>query len=76
MKRHYNINNADDLIKSVKDNVSKYKAVPKGESQFGKKYEVVMNIKGPNGKVAKVLTGWIITPDSDTPRLTTIHVDK
>jgi hypothetical protein len=72
----YNINNADDLIKNVKDNVSKYKAVPKGESQFGKKYEVVMNIKGPNGKVAKVLTGWIITPDSDTPRLTTIHVDK
>lgn len=72
----YNLNNADDLIKNVKDNVSKYKAVFKGESQFGKKYEVVMNIKGPNGKTAKVLTGWIIAPDSDMPRLTTIHVDK
>jgi hypothetical protein len=71
----YNKDNYKDLIKAVKDNLNNYPAIPKGESEYGKSYEVTMMITGPNGKTAKIKTGWIIDKDSDIPRLITIYVD-
>ena len=39
-------------------------------------YEVVMNLVGPNGKAAKVLTGWIDDKNNGEMRLTTVHIDR
>jgi len=38
-------------------------------------YEVIMEITGANGKIAKVLTGWIDDSSNGEMRLTTAHVD-
>jgi hypothetical protein len=35
-----------------------------------------MNIKGENGKIAKVLTAWIDDTSNGEMRLTTMFVDK
>jgi|HigsolmetaAR206D_1030411.scaffolds.fasta_scaffold04696_6 hypothetical protein len=35
-----------------------------------------MDIKGPNGKTAKVLTAWIVDNVTNETRLTNIYVDK
>ncbi len=71
----YTLENADDLIKQIRDNLPKYEAKEKGDSGYGMAYEVIMNIAGPNGKTAKVLTGWIDDKDAGEMRLTTVHID-
>ena len=38
--------------------------------------EQIMQITGPNGKTANVLTAWIKDNDNAEPRLTSIYVDK
>ena len=38
-------------------------------------YEVIMDIIGPNGKMAKVLTAWSDDKNNGEMRLTTVHVD-
>ncbi|AEF18345.1 hypothetical protein Thexy_2346 [Thermoanaerobacterium xylanolyticum LX-11] len=50
----YNKDNYKDLIKVVKDNPNNYPAVPKGELEYGKSYEITMMIKGSNGKTVKI----------------------
>lgn len=71
----YTIDNADDLIEQINKNLPNYEAVEKGNRGWGMTYEVVMNIVGPNGKTAKVLTAWIDDKNSGEMRLTTVHVD-
>jgi hypothetical protein len=50
------------------------------ETAFGKKYEVVVPITGPNGRMVDVLTVWQFDrlPNSmqyaDTPRLVTLYL--
>jgi len=68
--------NASMLIANIRHNLSKYPAIPKGDKGYGMRYEVVMWLTGPNGKVAKVLTGWIDDIRNGEMRLTTVHVDK
>lgn len=72
----YNISNYERLVDDVLINIRKYPAVYKGTTKYGKRYEVIMELTGPNGKTAKVLTGWLIEKDTGRPRLITIHVDK
>lgn len=72
----YTLENADDLIEQINAKLSEYNAVEKGDRGWGATYEVVMDITGPNGKTAKVLTAWIDDKNSGEMRLTTIHVDK
>lgn len=72
----YNIDNKDALIKEVRKGLGTFKGIQKNTTQYGSKYEVVMIVKGANGKKAKVKTGWIIETDRTVPRLTTIFVDK
>jgi hypothetical protein len=71
----YTLDNADELIAQVREKLPDYKAVEKGDRGWGMTYEVIMNIKGPNGKTAKVLTAWIDDNKNGEMRLTTIHVD-
>lgn len=71
----YTAENADHLIEQIRSNLPLYKAVEKGDRGYGMTYEVIMDVTGPNGKTAKVLTAWIDDQSNGEMRLTTIHVD-
>lgn len=71
----YDLDNADDLIEQINAKLPEYEAVSKGDRGWGMTYEVVMDITGPNGKQAKVLTAWIDDKNNGEMRLTTVHVD-
>ena len=72
----YTVDNADELISQIYDKIPECEAVEKGDQGWGPQYEVVMNITGPNGKTAKVLTGWIDDKNNGEMRLTTVHIDR
>ncbi|HJB29713.1 MAG TPA: phage head morphogenesis protein, partial [Candidatus Blautia faecavium] len=72
----YDLTNYQDLIQNIRNNLSNSEAKPKGNNGYGMMYEIVMDIKGPNGKTAKVLTGWINDEKNEEMRLTTVHIDK
>jgi hypothetical protein len=62
------------LSQSILNELPYYEAVFKEEDEHGKRYTVILAITGPNGVTADVLTGWIIEPDTNYPRLTTARV--
>lgn len=72
----YTSDNADELIKQINERLPDYEAVEKGDRGWGMTYEIVMNLVGPNGKAAKVLTGWIDDKSNGEMRLTTVHIDR
>ncbi len=72
----YNQENADDLINNIQVNIRNYRAMFKDETQYGKRYEIIMNLKGANGKTANVLTAWMIKNGDDFPTLTSAYVTK
>jgi hypothetical protein len=72
----YNKSNANRLIANIRHNLPNFPAMPKGDAGFGMKYEVVMNLTGPNGKTAKVLTAWIDDSKSKEMRLTNAYIDR
>lgn len=56
----YTLKNAQKLIDNIRENLSKFPAVPKGNLKgYEEVYEVETMLIGENGKTAKVLTGWI-----------------
>jgi hypothetical protein len=72
----YNLDNAEDLIANIKRNILKFPAVFKGDLGHGARYEVIMHLRGANGKSANVLTAWIDDKNNNEMRLTTAHIDK
>lgn len=72
----YTMDNADELIRQIYDKISEYNAKEKPDNGWGKRYEVIMDITGPNGKTAKVLTAWIDDKNTGEMRLTSVYVDK
>lgn len=72
----YTQNNFQELIAQIYENLPNFPAKEKGNRGWGMTYEVIMELKGPNGKVAKVLTAWIDDEKTGEMRLTTLHVDK
>jgi len=66
--------NADSLIASIRHNLPYCEAKPNGNNGFGMRYEVVMNLQGPNGKNANVVNAWIIENGAICPRLTSAYV--
>ena len=72
----YNMSNYKLLIDNIHKSVSQYSATPKGDAGFGMKYEVIMQMAGPNGKTAKVLTAWIDDVKLNEMRLTNAYIDK
>ena len=72
----YTIQNAKDLIENIKKNLGNFEAKEEDENSYGKRYSVLMELKGPNGKTAKVKTGWIEDKKTGEMRLTTAFIDK
>lgn len=72
----YTMDNADELISQIYDKIPEYNAKEKPDNGWGKRYEIIMDIMGPNGKTAKVLTAWIDDKNTGEMRLTSVYVDK
>lgn len=72
----YNLENADLLIKNIKDNLPNYPAEFKEDNQYGKTYSVLMRLVGANGKTANVLTSWIDDKQTGQIRLTSAYIKK
>lgn len=70
----YNVDNWKDLHDNVTANLPKFDATQKAADKFGQRYEVLLNLNGPNGKSADVTTAWIIRTGEDYPRLTSIYI--
>ena len=70
----YEMSNADDLIENILDHVDESKLVPKSDKGFGMLYEYIVQLTGPNGKKANVLTAWI--QDGRKKRLTSAYVTE
>ena len=65
----YTKNNANELIQNILENLPLFGAVSKGDKGFGMQYESILNLSGPNGKNANVLTGWIVDNQTHQTRL-------
>ena len=72
----YTKENADELIQQIYNRLSEYSAKEKPDNGWGKRYEVKMDLSGPNGKTAKVITAWIDDKKTGEMRLTSVYVDK
>ena len=48
-------------------------AFEKEHTNFGTKYEIRGNIKGPSGKSCMLITAWIVRTDEDFPRFITAY---
>jgi len=70
----YTARNANALISNIRMNINKFPATFKGSNIYGDKYEIVMELKGINGKRVQVVTGWIVDKESNCPRLTSAYV--
>lgn len=70
----YNLTNSDKLIENIKNNIYKFSAKEKEDLGYGKRYEIIMNLLGENGKSANVKTAWIIDKDTKQTRLTSAYV--
>ena len=50
-------------------------AQPRGSTPWGDLHEAAFDVTGPDGRVHRVRTGWIVRPDDPSPHLTTAYVD-
>ena len=72
----YTRDNVDELISQIYNKIPEYNAKEKPDNGWGKRYEIIMDIAGPNGKTAKVLTAWIDDKNTGEMRLTSVYVDR
>ena len=72
----YNTKNVQTLISKIREGIANFPATYKGFTIYGDKYEVTMPIEGVNGRVAPVVTGWLIGGDSGIPRLTSAYIPR
>lgn len=72
----YDQSNYSALKAIIIESLQEYEAVPKGEDIHRQRYQVVMRLKGPNGKEANVLTAWIVEPGGEGPRFINAYVTK
>ena len=50
-------------------------ATPRGSTPWGQLYEVLVEVRGPGGRTARVRSGWIVRSGETRPHLTTAYVD-
>ena len=70
----YDLSNYQDLMTKIEESIDESKFVEKGDLGHGMRYEYIIEITGPNGKSANVLTAWI--DDGGGKRLTSVYVTK
>jgi filamentous hemagglutinin len=70
----FNQSSADDFLAQLKQGVTKNPGTPGVVDQFGSRFTVDIPVTGQNGNKAVVRTGFIYTPGSNVPNLTTLFV--
>jgi hypothetical protein len=66
--------NYSDLMCQLEKRCPEARAILGREDRFGRRFTVDVEIKGANGQMAIVRTGWIVPPESHTARLVTLYV--
>jgi filamentous hemagglutinin len=66
--------NWEVLRQAILDTLPYHEGVLRKQTEYGNEYTVMMPITGPNGETQEVLTGWIIEPGAEAPRLTIARV--
>ena len=72
----YNLTNVDELIENVIRNINNFEPELKDKTIHGELFQILMELKGVNGKTAHVMTGWIVDAATSEVRLTSIYVKK
>lgn len=72
----YDLSNYEELMEDIRKHLAEYPAKQKSDLGYGMRYEVILTLKGPNGKTANVLTAWIDDSRNGEIRLTSVYVDK
>lgn len=72
----YTQKNHRELMENIQRNLSHFPAVYKGTDGYGDRYEIEMMLVGANGRVARLMTGWIIDKEKRETRLTSVYINK
>jgi hypothetical protein len=72
----YNQQNYVDLAEHIQAQALDGEAEVMRVDQFGQHVRVDLAVKGTQGQVAIVRTGWVIAPDSDVAALVTVFVKE
>lgn len=72
----YNQSNGEELIQNIRENLKNFEAREGKDSEYGKRYSILMGLTGANGKKANVMTGWIVDSVTGETRLTSVYVKK
>lgn len=78
-QRHlgYTKENYQILLDQINDLILDAEATPQSEDQFGTRYQVDLEIQGIEPQqIETVRTGWLISPNSQQAKLTTLYVAK
>ncbi|MGF1473182.1 MAG: DUF6883 domain-containing protein [Rubrobacteraceae bacterium] len=67
--------NWEALYDAILEELPHHPAVFNKRNVWGTYFEVVVPVRGPNGKKAPVRTFWIYGVDEDVPRLVTLYID-
>ncbi len=70
----YTIENYKHLIENINRHFDPEKLEERGDNGFGMRYQQIMNLKGPNGNRADVLTAWINQDNTGDFKLITTYV--
>ncbi len=72
----YDLHNVGGLIEQIRQGLQVFPAEYKGQNQYGESYSVLMELIGPNGKTANVLTAWLDDYLTGEIRLVSVYVKK
>lgn len=72
----YTQKNYQELMENIERNLPHFPAVYKGTDGYGDRYEIEMMLVGANGRVARLMTGWIVDKEKDETRLTSAYINK
>lgn len=70
----YTADDAEQLKDLIQEEVLKNEASEKGETDFGKRYEVDFEHQNEKGE-GNITTGWLIENQKENPRLTSCYVN-
>ncbi|MGG0663416.1 minor capsid protein [Viridibacillus arvi] len=70
----YNENNWESLKENIITNMPESFATAKGDKGYGETFEVIQYLRGPSGRYAHVLSGWVIKEGTSFPTLTTAYI--
>jgi hypothetical protein len=73
----YTKDNYQSLLDQIYDLVLEAEAIPQNKDRFGVRYQIDLEIQGVEAHQLEIVrTGWLIAPNSQQARLTTLYIPK